>query len=131
MKRTIIGAVLAGVLLAGGEAWGQGCGLHKYARDSTYLYDRRSEQWEQCPGDSWAWAETPNRHGFRVHGGGQNCRSFQKQHEWAQYWMEGKELAQQRGYLSALERAVKQYAEHTGKRKVHGRSLHRYLCKQY
>ena len=135
--RTITAMLAAMVLLAVGsvgwmaEAEAKCRVMDAFDRDSTFLFDRRSKEWEQCPGDSWSWAFTPNRHGFEGIGSDKRCLSFSAMLEWNEQHLEGQERSDEDYWDRHLRRLVEDYAEaHGAKRKVHGRKLWRWCSRE-
>ena len=77
-KTTLRGLAAALAIVAAPSA--QACdSWWGFYTEATYLYDKRAQDWEMCPGMGWGWATTPNRGGFLLNEGeGQGCRTFEE-----------------------------------------------------
>ena len=122
------GAIVATVLLAVcflTPAHGADCGLDKYTRESTWYFDAEDDDWDECPGSNINWNIAPGV----VGDGGGACRTLTEVAAWYKNSLRGDKLANARKYLEWKRWWLDKYKDETGKTKVHGKKLHRFICK--
>ena len=132
-SRLLAAALVAIVLAMPIVATAEDCAVfHQSTRESTFYYDAHSQEWEQCMGSGWAW-RAPKGIEFSANQGCQTLAGLIDQYdEWATRARSDEKAGYEawRSFYETLQTLLGEWRSDTKGRKVHGRKLEKWVCRQ-